>query len=62
MKPTVMDMLVSYLLKGGVLLETKGEFETQIVIPFTDDNGKPIEGEIGIKINCRDLTIRTIKP
>ena len=56
-----MDMIISYLLKGGVLLETKGDFETQIVIPFTDDNGEPKEGEIGIKIKCKDLTIRTIK-
>lgn len=61
MKASVMDMIISYLLKGGVLLETKGDFETQIVIPFTDDNGEPKEGEIGIKIKCKDLTIRTIK-
>lgn len=56
----ISDMLVSYLLKGGVLLETKGEFETEIDIPIgtTEDGG---EKKVGIRIKCKDLTIRTIK-
>jgi len=59
MKASLSDMIISYLLKGGVLLETKGEFETEIDIPIENDEGK--EKRIGVKIKCKDLSIRTIK-
>lgn len=59
MKTSISDMIISYLLKGGVLLETKGEFETEIDIPIETDEGK--EKRIGVKIKCKDLSIRTIK-
>jgi hypothetical protein len=59
MKTTLSDMIVSYLLKGGVLLETKGDFETEINIPIVTNEGQ--EKQIGIQIKCKDLSIRTIK-
>jgi hypothetical protein len=59
MKASLSDMIVSYLLKGGVLLETKGDFETEINIPIETSEGK--EKQVGICIKCKDLTIRTIK-
>jgi hypothetical protein len=59
MKTALSDMIINYLLKGGVLLETKGDFETEINIPIETDDGK--QKQVGIKIKCKDLTIRTIK-
>lgn len=59
MKPSFSDIVISYLLKGGVLLETKGDFETEIDIPFVNSEGR--EKQVGIRIKCKDLTIRTIK-
>ncbi len=59
MKTSLSDMIVSYLLKGGVLLDTKGDFETEINIPIETDEGK--EKQIGVRIKCKDLSIRTIK-
>lgn len=59
MKTSISDMIISYLLKGGVLLETKGDFETEITVPFTNNEGQ--EKQVGIKIKCKDLSIRTIK-
>jgi hypothetical protein len=59
MKTSLSDMIVSYLLKGGVLLETKGEIETEINVPIETSEGK--ERQVRIQIKCRDLTIRTIK-
>lgn len=59
MKTSFSDMIVSYLLKGGVLLETKGDFETEINIPIVNNEGQ--EKQVGIRIKCKDLTIRTIK-
>ena len=59
MKTALTDMLISYLMKGGILLETRGDFETEIDIPVTTNEGT--EKKIGIKIKCKDLSIRTIK-
>jgi len=59
MKTSINDMIISYLLKGGVLLETKGDFETEITVPVTNNEGQ--EKQVGIKIKCKDLSIRTIK-
>lgn len=59
MKTSLSDMIVSYLLKGGVLLETKGDFETEIDVPIVTDEGE--KKQIGIRIKCKDLSIRTIK-
>lgn len=59
MKTSLSDIIISYLVKGGVLLETKGDFETEITIPTVNSEG--IKNEIGIKIKCKDLSIRTIK-
>ena len=59
MKTSISDMIISYLLKGGVLLETKGDFETEITVPVTNNEGR--EKQVGIKIKCKDLSIRTIK-
>jgi len=59
MKTSLSDMVISYLLKSGVLLETKGEFETEIDIPIETDEGN--EKRIIVKIKCKDLSIRTIK-
>jgi len=59
MKTSISDMIISYLLKGGVLLETKGDFETEITVPVTNNEGQ--EKQVGIKIKCKDLSIRTIK-
>lgn len=59
MKTSFSDMIVSYLLKGGVLLETKGDFETEINIPIVTDEGQ--QKQIGIVIKCKDLIVRTIK-
>ena len=59
MKPKFSEMIINYLLKGGVLLDTKGEFNTQIDIPIETENGT--EKTICIRIKCRDLSIRTIK-
>ncbi len=55
----VTDMIVSYIMKGGVVLETKGDFETEIDIPVVHENGTTTN--IGIRIKCRDLVIKTIK-
>lgn len=59
MKQKLSDMIVSYLLKGGILLDTKGEFETEIDFPIVTEDGT--EKKVGIRIRCKDLTIRTIK-
>ena len=59
MKQKLTDILISYLIKGGVLLETKGEFETEINIPIETEN--LTEKTMGIRIKCNDLSIRTIK-
>lgn len=57
MKVSISDMIVSYLLKGGILLETKGDFETEINVPLS------VEEKVGlvtIQIKCKDLSVRTI--
>lgn len=59
MKQKLSDMIISYLMKGGVILETKGDFETEIDLPVEMENGK--EKTIAIRIKCRDLSIKTIK-
>lgn len=59
MKVSISDMIVSYLLRGGVLLDTKGDFETEITVPLVSQEGQ--EKPISIKIKCKDLSIRTIK-
>lgn len=59
MKTSLSDMLVSYLLKGGILLDTKGDFEAEVNVPIVTEEGR--EKQVGIKIKCKDLTIRTIK-
>lgn len=58
MKQNFSDVIISYLLKGGILLETKGEFETEIDIPVDTENDPR---KVSVRIKCKDLTIRTIK-
>lgn len=59
MKASLSDMIINYLMKGGILLETKGEFETEIDIPVEGEEKS--DKSIKIKIKCNDLTIKTIK-
>lgn len=59
MKLSLSDAVISYLMKGGVLLETKGDFETEIEVPIAIEEG--YVQKIGIRVKCKDLTIRTIK-
>ena len=59
MKISLSDAVISYLMKGGILLETKGDFETKVEIPMVIEEG--YVKQIGIQIKCKDLSIRTIK-
>ena len=59
MKTSITDMLINYLLKGGILVDTKGDFETDIDIPVTSETGE--NRAISIRIKCKDLQIKTVK-
>lgn len=59
MKQKIMDAFISYLMKGGVLLESKGENKIKIDIPTGIEDGN--EKNIAIEITFNNIVIRTIK-
>lgn len=62
MKQKISDLIVSGLLKRGILWEAK-TFETDIVVPIEiDADGEAVEGKLmTINIKCENMTIRIDK-
>ena len=60
MKPKFSDAIISYFLKGGVLLDSNGEHKIKIDIPMGSEEGKP-EKKVTIEITFGDVQIRTVK-
>lgn len=59
MKQKLSDVFINYLMKGGVLMESKGENKIKIEIPSETEDGK--EKKTTIEITFNDIVIRTVK-
>ena len=59
MKQKISDAIVSYFMKSGVWMESKGENRIKMDIPMETTDGK--EKSIAIEITFHDVSVRTIK-